>query len=192
MMKSTHTFEFTLILSGVNAITAEVEDAVYQAGCDDALLGKRNGAVYLDFNRSGESFHDAMVSAIRQVESCGLNIRVIGIEPSVYVPQAEIARRLESTRESVRLLAEGKRRGGAFPPPVGGIKSRSPLWNWAFLLAQLEASSHVDPDTRRRADALMDMYLALEIRQNKDRMRNIRAILEKIGTRAVLSIDEDP
>src|SRR5262245_66171185 len=66
------TWTFTLVLSGVRELTGEVEDALFEAGCDDALLGSRDAAVYLDFDRQAPSFRDAVLSAIAGVETAGL------------------------------------------------------------------------------------------------------------------------
>lgn len=60
---------FTLALSA-SAITTELEDALYAPNrCDDALLHSRDGRVYLDFDRAAENAQEAIMSAIRDVES---------------------------------------------------------------------------------------------------------------------------
>lgn len=69
-------FEFTLVLSGVNALTREVLDALYEAGCDDALVGMRGGVAFADFCREADSFPNAMLSAIRDVERAGIGAKV--------------------------------------------------------------------------------------------------------------------
>jgi hypothetical protein len=78
------TWSFTLVLSGVRALTDEVTDALFQAGCDDALVGMRDGAIYLDFDREAASFRDAVLSAIADVEKAGLGARVIRVEPESW------------------------------------------------------------------------------------------------------------
>ena len=62
------TFEFTLLVSGVSEITDSLADAMYQAGCSDALFGVHNGQVYLDFSRESDSLIKAIVTAIQDVE----------------------------------------------------------------------------------------------------------------------------
>ncbi len=69
-------FEFTQILSGAPELTVEVLDAFYEAGCDDALIGTRDGVAYADFCREADSFRQAVLSAIRDVESAGVGARV--------------------------------------------------------------------------------------------------------------------
>ena len=179
-------FEYTLIVAGVSDITAALEDSLFEAGCDDALLGKRNGAIYLDFAREAASFSEAILTSLTQIEQCGMGLTVVGIEPSPYVTQSEIARRLDTSRESIRLLAEGQRHQGLFPPPQAAVKTQSPLWNWSMLLAQVEELMEVNRDTCEQASALLDIYLALEIRQNKARMPNVQLILNSIGADVAL------
>jgi hypothetical protein len=124
--KARHTF--TLILSGVSEVTAELEDALFEAGCDDALLGSRDGVVFLDFSREASSFQEGVLSAIADVQSIGASIQ--RIEPDELVSMSEIARRTGRTRESIRLLATGLRGPGFFPPPVANLRQRSPIWRW--------------------------------------------------------------
>lgn len=127
-------YEFTLILSGVQELTREVLDAFYEAGCDDALIGMRDGIAYAEFCREAASFRKAVLSAIRDVESAGLDARVEHVEPDEFVTMAEIARRLGITREGVRKRVAGERGPGNFPPPAGCLTKRSPLWRWTDVL----------------------------------------------------------
>lgn len=77
----TNTHSFTLILSGVGEWTDETCDALFEAGCDDALPGTKDGVVFLDFTREGKSLEDAVVSAISAVERAGVGARVVRLEP---------------------------------------------------------------------------------------------------------------
>ncbi len=187
-MRMTGKYEFTLVLAGVADITEELEDSLYEAGCDDALLGKRNGAVFLDFIRASTSFEDAVISAINQVESCGAGLEVAGVEPALLVNQSEIARRLGITRESVRLMSEGKRRAGMFPPPVTGVKSNSPLWNWAVLLTDIGEDMGTDFTEQQKAAELSDIILALDIRRNRNRLHRVASVLKRLGVPIKLRI----
>ena len=65
----------TLILAGTSQVDEKMENRVFDAGCDDALLGVRDGIVYLDFDRRGGTFEEALISAIHDVESAGLVVR---------------------------------------------------------------------------------------------------------------------
>jgi len=62
---------FTLEISGIDTERENCEDALYEAGCDDALIAVVNGTVFLDFHRDASSLEDAVKSASRNVELAG-------------------------------------------------------------------------------------------------------------------------
>ena len=66
-------------------IEGAVLDALYEAGCDDALIGMRDGTVYAEFCREGASFQEAMLSAARDVERAGVGAKVEQVEPDELV-----------------------------------------------------------------------------------------------------------
>lgn len=74
-------YSFTLVLSGFEEITEAIENALFDAGCDDALLGVHSGSPYLAFDREAESLEEAIKSAIKNVEGCGQNIQVVRVIP---------------------------------------------------------------------------------------------------------------
>jgi hypothetical protein len=61
---------FTLQVSGIDTRGA-FEDALYAAGCRDALIAVIGGVLYLDFDREGPSFAQAVNSAPDAVEAAG-------------------------------------------------------------------------------------------------------------------------
>jgi hypothetical protein len=71
---------FAVYVSGID-LAGQYEDALYENGCDDATMVVRDGALHLDFERSAESFNDAVNSARRDIERAGG--RVIKVEPIV-------------------------------------------------------------------------------------------------------------
>ena len=124
-------FEFTLVLDNVDDQTANLEDHLFKAGCDDTLINFRNGTVYLDFQRKAASLEDAVISAIQNVESSQLNVQVINILPDNLVSEAEIAARLNKSRQIVSLWVKRERRQKvSFPNPVSKLTDKSPLWRW--------------------------------------------------------------
>jgi hypothetical protein len=127
-------YEFTLVLSGVPALTRVVLDALFEAGCDDALIGLRDGVAFAEFCRTADSFRTAVLSAIHDVESAGIGARVEHVEPDELVTMSEIARRLHLSREGVRKWVAGLRGPGNFPPPAGSLTRRSPLWRWTDVV----------------------------------------------------------
>ena len=98
-------FQFTLLLAGVPEITNTIERAIFEAGCDDAILGMTDGEAFLAFDREQENLREAIVSAIHQVENCGLGIRVCKvILPGEHFIQ--IINALLSLREEKKSVAD--------------------------------------------------------------------------------------
>ena len=69
---------FTLQVTGINTDTEQYEDALYNAGCTDALIAVIDGTVFIDFNRKAASYDLAVQSATRSVQKAGG--RVIGVD----------------------------------------------------------------------------------------------------------------
>lgn len=120
-------FTFTLVVEGPDLQTDEIVNALYEAGCDDALVGRSDGVQFLDFDREAESVGKAVMSAVADVESVE-GILVSRIADAGLVSMADIAVRTGRTRESVRLLVAGERGPGGFPPPATDPRSRYRLW----------------------------------------------------------------
>ena len=73
-------FEFTLILAGVAEITPDLADALYAATGGDIEFNMRNDVAYVEFDRTADTLHDAVSSAIAQVENAGVGVRVVRVE----------------------------------------------------------------------------------------------------------------
>jgi hypothetical protein len=64
-------FSFTLHVSGIDSHAERYEDALYEAGCADALIAVIDGNMQLDFDREATSYERAVASAIHNVEKAG-------------------------------------------------------------------------------------------------------------------------
>lgn len=145
-MKVKQTFQFTLVLKHVSDKTDNLEDSLFEAGCDDALINYRNGAVYLEFDRESTNLEDAVVSAIKDVRSASIEIDVSYVSPENLVTEAEIAKRLNMSRQTVSLWIKGERREG-FPSPVMRLSEKSPLWRWDEVAVWLFANKIIKDKT---------------------------------------------
>jgi hypothetical protein len=74
------TYDFTLILGRKPRLTVKAANALYEAGCDDALVAIICGIGQLDFDREGDSCQSAVLSAIEDVEGAGIGARVECVE----------------------------------------------------------------------------------------------------------------
>src|SRR5438874_12686494 len=81
---------FTLILAGVANLEPEIADALYDATGGDIEFNMRDGVAFLDFSRKAGHLQDAIKSAIRDVESANVGVRVIRVESDVANTIAKI------------------------------------------------------------------------------------------------------
>lgn len=147
----TNRHEFALVLDGVIEITAKIENALFEAGCDDATLCMRNGRAFLVFSREASSLTDAILSAIRDVARSDIGARVLRVDESQLVTQADIARRLGWSRQLVHQYVTGARGPKCFPPPVGQLTPRVLLWYWSDVARWLKTHELADGPTIREA-----------------------------------------
>ena len=156
-------YEFTLIVEGPDLQADERIDALYESGCDDALVGRSHGVQYLDFEREAPTLEDAILSAIANVESVG-DVEVVRIAGAGLVSMADMATRTGRTRESIRLLVEGERGPGLFPAPVNDPRSRYRLWRSSDVTRWFEANYGQAPEFE--ADVVAVVGACLELRRH--------------------------
>ena len=77
---SRSTYNFVLETRGRDVLDDEVFDALCEAGCDDAGIGRFLGVDHLDFDREARSFCEAVRSAIEDVQSVP-GVRVTRVVP---------------------------------------------------------------------------------------------------------------
>jgi hypothetical protein len=71
-------YSFTMHVVGIRTDNEYYEDALYNAGCADALIVIQDGELFLDFDRQAPSYDSAIQSATRSVQQAGG--RVIGVD----------------------------------------------------------------------------------------------------------------
>jgi hypothetical protein len=132
---SVSSYEFTLVLDpGPGGLSDAIVEQLYEAGLDDALVGESAEVTFADFTRTAATLLDAVLSAIDDVQKVG-SVRVVRVEPNELVTLADIAERLGRTQESVRLLVNGQRGPGGFPPAISRVGSnKSRVWRWADVV----------------------------------------------------------
>ena len=78
-------YDFQLVLSNVSAVSEEIADALYDAGCDDGTPFCSQGIASVGFSRDAGSLEKAVRSAIADVSKAGFSItRVEPADESVY------------------------------------------------------------------------------------------------------------
>lgn len=172
-------FQFTLVLKSVDGPSDELENRLFESGGDDALLYFREQTAYLDFEREGESFEAAILSAILQVESAGLPVS--SVEPGDLVTAAEIARRLGRSKESVRLLISGARGKGTFPIPVAGVTSKTKIWRWTEVLDWMALHKKLsDKQLIQQAYTIRNFNESFAIRENPTVYEKAGKLVERL------------
>jgi len=78
------TYSFTIIIE--TEIDKETEyipdstvDAIYETGCDDTLVGMVDGIISIDFDREAVTVEKAVLSAIMDLQSCGVEIKIVKV-----------------------------------------------------------------------------------------------------------------
>ena len=163
-------YDFTLLLDGIAEISAEVENALFEAGCDDATINIRFGRVYLMFTREAASIKDAVISAIRDVRGAKTNAKILRVDTCDLVTQAEIARRMGRTRQLVNQYVTGTRGPGSFPAPACNVSDSGPMWYWREVAQWLWQGDLVEEHVLREARelAVINGVLDLEYQRQLD------------------------
>ena len=169
---------FTLIVDGSDLQSESHIDSLFEAGCDDATVGRVDGVQYIDFDREAESLAEAIIAAVRDVEKVE-GVQVTRVADAGLVSMTDIASRLGRTRESVRLFVTGARGPGGFPPPVTDPRGRYRLWRWSDVTHWLETNfgEHVEA----KDQLVTAINASLELRRHRhdlssDHRSNLRAL----------------
>lgn len=128
-------YEFTLKFSVPESLGRDaIEDRLFEAGCDDALIGLGSkGRLALAFVREGSSANQAIISAISDVKQAIPHAKLIEAEPDL-VGITDIAEMFGFTRQNMRKLLQTHVH--TFPLPLH--EGRAALWHLADVLEWFE------------------------------------------------------
>jgi len=177
-------YDFALILTGVQELTSEVEDALFEAGCDDATLSIQYGFLYMEFSRTAPSLKDAILGAIRDVRKANIGADVWRVDECNLVTPAEIARRIGRSRQLVHQYMTGKRGPGGFPAPECNLTDGAPLWDWCAISYWLWQNDMIRPEVLADAETVAAVNNALQSAHQRGRNPDLVAEV----TRAVAQI----
>lgn len=124
-------YEFTLKFAIPEALDAEqMEERLFEAGCDDAILGLgQPGRLALNFTREDSSAEAALVSALKDVRKAIPEARLVEAGPDL-VGISDIARLLDFSRQNMRKLIQTHLAN--FPLPLH--EGKSAIWHLADVL----------------------------------------------------------
>lgn len=154
--------DFALVLTGITELTTEVENALFEAGCDDATVSVRSGRVFLTFSRTAASLKEAILSAIRDVKKANTGAEVLRVDVCNLVTQADIARKISRSRQLVHQYIMGTRGPGGFPAPACDITDGAPLWSWCEVAFWLWQNDMIKENVLREAQVVAVINSVLE------------------------------
>jgi hypothetical protein len=154
------TYTVSVVLGSV-ALTDEVLDALFTA-IDDVVPSSIDGMVKITAPVAADDDQSAALQLVDQIQRAIPGARALRLDQDL-VSISDIAERTGRTRESVRLLADGKRGPGGFPAPVGSVGDAIRVWPWAAVADWFRISLNEDLGERGVAPesaALVDACLA--------------------------------
>lgn len=133
-----NTYHFTIFVRDA-VFDDSLEDTLYNAGLDDALLCTVDDLVYLEFDRKAPNAKTAISSAFADLNRAGFFDLVL--QEKGVSSLAELAKRLNLSRTTLSNYANNKRGGGDFPKPYFGVLSGSALYLWQDVAKWLYAQN---------------------------------------------------
>jgi hypothetical protein len=142
-------YDFALVLDGLSELDDGVMNKLFEAGCGDATFSVRYGLVVAEFSREAENYPEAVLAAIRDIRAAGAD--VLRVNTCDLVTPADIARRIDRSRELVSQYIRGERGPGTFPPPECFLADDKPLWMWCAVSHWLAENQIIRPEEHREA-----------------------------------------
>jgi hypothetical protein len=181
----THTFQVVFVVPSTDSLEPHL-DALHAAGCDDAaFMGPAaDGTFVAEFDRDAPGFTAAVVSALHVLRAALPDVRLLRVQPEDIVSLSAIAARTARTDESVRLLSQGRRGPGGFPPAAGWINDKTQVWRWADVARWFDEQLGEPPAGGEHAgflaalnDALDLAVRAGDLRDRPDELQAVRQFL---------------
>lgn len=124
----TFTLRFLSPVDNLDELSIQLYDRI-----DDASLSGPDvdGSFLLEFDRRASGLPRALTSALNELRKALPEAQILRVEEDDLATMADIAKRAGRSPESVRLLVNGKRGPGGFPPAAGRLDARTKVWRWA-------------------------------------------------------------
>ena len=168
-----NTYDFTVRLNRAPVDDDEF-DALYEAGLSDAnVTTTPDGRGSLMVSRTAPSMAEAIVSVVADIEAAGF--MATGIDVEDLLTLAAIGRRVGRTRESMRLLAVGKRGPGGFPAAM--TSGPTPLYSWTQVQAWMAEHDLNAPAADAEHDAVVVADLIIRARTLMPHLGTLRSLV---------------
>ena len=153
------TYTVSVIVEGV-VLTDPVLDVLFTA-IEDVVPSSIDNVVKVTAPVEAADDESAAFHLIDQVQAVLPQAIPLRLDQDL-VSISDIAERTGRTRESIRLLVDGKRGPGVFPAPVGSVGDAIRVWPWAVVADWFSASlgedlgeRGVSPETAALVDACL-------------------------------------
>jgi hypothetical protein len=143
MMKNEYRFQLGFKLKA-SEDARQYEDALYEAGCDDAVLGVgKKGYIRLEFIRESRNAVDALTSAIQNVYEAIPGAELIRAEPFL-VNLSDLAFMFDCTKQNMSKYFRGELGSTieGFPEPV--IEGKTAYWYAIEVATWLSKNSKIN------------------------------------------------
>ena len=74
MRTTSATFEFSIVVSGIDPFASDFDNRFFEAGCADATISFQRGAIMLAFSLKAASFDAAVASALADIARAGADL----------------------------------------------------------------------------------------------------------------------
>lgn len=177
-------FEFTLVTNQTGRDGESMADALFEGGCDDAVVVSVNGTLCIEFERPGDDPEQVISEAIVQIKKALPGVDVVRVEPDPLVTLADAAERMGVSRQHLHNKFSRKRGDGTFPLPVSRVTSKNPLFHWVDILdwATRAGLADVSVAMRQTAAAIYKTNRGIEVFLD----------IEKYGDDIGMALDEIP
>jgi len=177
----THTFQVVFAVPGTESLEPHL-DALKAAGADDAaFMGPASdGTFTAEFDREAPTFPAALVSALDAIHAAVPHARLLRVLPDDLVTIAAVATRTGRTKEGVRLLAQGRRGPGQFPPAAGFIDEKTQVWRWTDVARWFVDALGEPPAGAEHAAFLAALNDALDLGARAEDLRTRPEELEAV------------
>ncbi|MGO1463312.1 MAG: DNA-binding protein [Marinobacter sp.] len=153
-------FDFSLTFAIPEIALDKIEERLFEAGCDDAIIGLgQKGRLALNFTRETVSAETAILSALRDVKQALPQTRLIEAAPDL-VGISDMARLLDFSRQNMRKLIQTHL--ASFPLPLH--EGTSAIWHLADVLVWFSDKQNrfISPDLLDVARVSMGVNIARE------------------------------
>jgi hypothetical protein len=160
-----YNFTLTFKLKEDNINPETYLDQLYEAGCDDTLIGiGKKGYISLDFIREALSAYEAINSAINNVKSVINEAQLIHISPDLVGVQ-DLANIFECSRQNIQKIVNKI----SFPTPE--YKGSQAIWHLAIVIPWFIAYDYqVKQELLEIAELTMLINLAMKQKISKEKI----------------------